>query len=160
MNLTEKHIEALRSAIQKAESTSEKRALRDCLYELTASASKQLVNRAAEAMKEQAGEPVAEVEDLKLVDRLIALGIQQNGLMPTLSTVEVGRALGIVSNLLGRAHVAHLEQAEMELLEAVFDHAAEHDQVAKQVRELELRVRVAMGLDQRIVWPEQELPLS
>jgi hypothetical protein len=154
------HLEALQRAAEQAGTAAERRYLRECLYELSAGVSKRVSDRATEVLRKAGDEGVAEVSDLMLVDRLTAMGVQQNGLIPTLSALEVGRALAIIGNLLGRAHVGHLEQEHIELLEAVFDHAAEHSGVGPAVRDLELRIRGGLGLDQRVVWPQQDLPLS
>lgn len=160
MTVSEGHLEALKRAMELAEDRAARKLLRECLYELSTAVSRQVTERAMEVMREDLTEPVLETDDLKLLDRLIAMGVQQNGLVPVLSTLQVGRAIGILGNLLGRAHVSVLEQEQMELLEAIFDHAAEHDPVRKQVRELEMLVRGGLGLDQRVAWPQQELPLS
>lgn len=159
MSVTEQHLDAVKRAMQGGDAI-DRKLLRECLYELSTSVSRRLVTHAVTVLQENHREPVVEEEDLLVVDQLVALGVQQNGLVPVLSTLEVGRALAVVSGLLIRASVSQLEQHHMELLEAVFDHAAEHEEVTAQVRELETRVRGGLGLDQRIAWPTQELPLS
>lgn len=160
MTVGERHLEVLRGAIDCAGDAHDRKLLRECLYELSAAVSRRVSEQATEVLREEAGEAPAERSDLEVVDRLVSMGVQQNGLVPSLTTVEVGRALGILGHLLGRAHVGHLEQEEISLLEAVFDNAAEHSEVRQQVRALELRIRGGLGLDQRISWPTQELPLS
>jgi hypothetical protein len=159
MSVGENHLVALRNAAEQTADSAERKLLRECLYELSGTVSRRVAEHATAALR-SATEPMVETDDLQLIDRLVAMGVQQNGLVPTLSALEVGRALGVLGSLLGRAHVGHLEHEEITLLEAVFDHAAEHDEVTKQVRELELRIRGSLGLDQRIAWPQQELPLS
>lgn len=159
MSVTEQHLDAVKRAME-TDNAHDRKLLRECLYELSTSVSRRLVEHATEVLRENHAEPAVEEDDLRAVDQLIALGVQQNGLVPVMSTLEVGRALGVVSWLLIRASQSQLEQEHMELLEAVFDHAAEHPEVTKQVRELEMRVRGGLGLDQRIAWPTQELPLS
>lgn len=160
MTVNESHLEVLREAIAVTPDSQGRRLLRECLYELSAAVSRRVSEQAAEVLREDASEAPVERSDLEVVDRLVSMGVQQNGLVPSLTTQEIGRALAILGHLLGRAHVGHLEQEEISLLEAVFDNAAEHSEVRQQVRALELRIRGGLGLDQRIAWPQQELPLS
>ena len=158
MSVTEKHLDAMTRALERGEGA-DRKLLRECVYELSSSVSQRLNDQATRMLRGTA-EPVSETSDLLLIDKLVGMGVQQNGLIPTMTAHEVGRALNILGHLLHRANAGQLEQVQLELLEAVFDHAAGHEEVTQQVRELEVRIRGGLGLDQRIMWPEQDLPLA
>jgi hypothetical protein len=95
-------------------------------------------------------EPPLITTDLDTVRRLVTKGVQHNGRVPELSTLEVARGLAVASELLHRATV-ELTIDERAGLEWCFSVAADHGGAPQaDVRRIEARVSQAMGYEQRI----------
>lgn len=150
--LKQEHLDLLKELLPEIEDRTAKRRFREMLYGLTVQLTQQLTEDATSEFMKEAEAPITE-SDLQEVNALLAKGVQHNGVFPELSAVQVGRALRVVSELLGRAAVATLDFEDQEGLEWVFDQAAAaHDGLNRaNVRQLESRVRAGLGLDVRLL---------
>jgi hypothetical protein len=121
------------------------------LYGLTVQLTQQLTEDAGEELMSEQEVPLTE-SDLQDVNALLAKGVQHNGVFPELSAVRVGRALRVVSELLGRAAVGVLDLEDQEGLAWIFDVAADANEGVNRgnVRRLENLVRAGLGLDVRL----------
>jgi hypothetical protein len=149
--LKEEHVEFLKNLIPYLEQRADKRRARELLYGLTGQLTTRLAMQAGEEIMAEPESPLTS-DDLAELNALLAKGILHNGLVPELSTVQVGRALKIFSELLGRASVSSIDLEDQEGLAWVFDMAADaQDGVNRgQVRRLELLVRAGLGLPHRL----------
>ena len=158
--MTPEHLDALQKAIGSAPSPQERRLLREVLYEATAAHSARVSRKAASVLMEER-DPGTMEEDLLFAEALVSKGIMHNGLVPDLTAVQVQRAVGTLGGVLDRVRNSTLESEQLELLAEVFDHAADNPSApVPAVRILESRVREGLGLEQRMAWNPEQLPLS
>lgn len=158
--MSPEHLDALQRAIAAAPSPQERRFLREVLYEVTASHSARLHRKAMTVLLEEA-EQTGLDEDLMLAEALVSKGIMHNGLVPDLTGVQVQRAISTLGTLLDRARDSSLTQEQAGLLADVFDHAVENPHSpSPAIRHLEVKVRSGLGLEQRLAWNPENLPLS
>jgi hypothetical protein len=149
--LSEAHLDALYALVPYIEDRTVKRRIKELLLGLTEQYTAAL-SRAV--VQDTLNEPITPLTrgELDAVQRLLAKGVQHNGLVPELDTLQVGRALQIVGELLVRVDAASLSQEDQAGLEWVFDVAADEDDGLNraEVRRVERLVRAAMGLQVRM----------
>jgi len=156
--MTDPHVAVLHRALTWAPEPSDRRLLREVLYELL-SARNAATNRQATAALLAESEPSWIEGDRVLVEVLVSKGIMHNGLVPDLTGVEVQRAINHV-------HAALLSRRPLDpdailVLDDVFDHATAHPGASVQLlRTVERQVRSGLGLEQRLAWNPDQLPLS
>lgn len=149
--LTQDHLAALKALLPYIEDRRIKRRVKECVLGLSEQLSTELSRDAVAIAVDEPLNPLTERE-LELVQVLLAKGVQHNGLVPVLSTIEVGRALQILGELLARAKLAALDFEDQDGLEWVFDVASDYDQGVNRenVRRLENLVRSGLGLKYRL----------
>ena len=149
--LKEQHLAVLLELLPAVENRTKKRLLRECVLGLTQELTAQLTHQATNTYFEEPVAPLRE-EELTAIQVLMAKGVQHNGLIPELSTGQVGRSLQVLGALLARAHIAFLDLEDQEGLQWIFDTAARVDNGVNegQVRRVELLVRAALGLEVRL----------
>jgi len=149
--VTPQHIDALKVLLPYIEDRQVKRYVKDCVLGLSEQLAGALVREAAAVAISEPLNPLTEHE-LDNVQLLVAKGVQHNGLVPMLSTPEVGRTLQILGELLARARLSALDFKDQEALGWVFDVAAEADEGVNRenVRRLETLIRAGLGIPYRL----------
>jgi hypothetical protein len=149
--LKQDHVDFVHRLVPHLESKSDKRLARELVYGLTNDLTVALQVRSSKTMMEESEDPVV-TTDLDELNALVAKGVLHNGLVPDLSAVEVGRALRVMAQLLGRAAVSSLSPEDQEGLAWVFDTAADAEGGVNRaaVRQLERVVRAGLGLEYQL----------
>lgn len=149
--VTQDHIEALKALVPYIDDRTVKRRVKECVLGLTEQLTTELSREAVAISLDEPIAPLTENE-LQSLNTLMAKGVQHNGLVPALDTLQVGRSLQIMGELLARAHVSTIDFEDQEGLEWVFDMAAEAENGVNrdQVRRLENLVRAGLGLKYRL----------
>jgi hypothetical protein len=150
--VTLEHVEAVAAALEHATSAGHRRRLLELHVAVAQAHAAQVVAAATALASEEVAQPLL-TEDLDAVENLMTKGVLHNGLVPSLSAVEVAHGLAVLSSLLQRASVGTLSQEQRQLLEQVFDFVVtEHPADGAALRVLEQRVRLGLGLQGRVVW--------
>lgn len=149
--LNEQHLDALKALLPHITDRTVKRRVRECVLGLTTELTTRLTEEAVDTFAEEPIAPLTEKELTKL-QALIAKGVQHNGIVPDLTSAEVGRSLQILSELLSRAHIGALDFEDQAGLEWIFDVAAdaENGENRDNVRRVERLVRGGLGLTIRM----------
>jgi hypothetical protein len=146
--LKQDHLNFLQRLLPYLEDRADQRLARELIYGLAQYLSLAIQSQASAAMMGESEDPV-QTTDLDELNALVAKGVMHNGLVPDLSAVQVGRALRVLSQLLGRAAVSSLPVEDQEGLAWVFSVAASADDGVNReaVRRLERVVRAGLGLE-------------
>ena len=145
------HFDALSDAIGATTDTTARRRLREIATILVQFTTQQ-VTEAGVAVALEGREPPLIDEDLLAIKRLLAKGVQHNGVVPELDTGEVSRGLAVAAGLLARAEI-QLTIDDLECLEWSFAIAAGYDErYQADVRRVEGIVRRALGLGAKLTF--------
>jgi len=149
--LSPRHLDALHTAAKTTTDLEVGRALRECLFALTQDFNRELLQVAVAALEADPMPPLLE-DELRDLQQLLVKGVQHNGVIPKLSSLEVARALQIAADLQQRARMGQLDFEDQAGLEWVFDVAAEADNGINHnsVRRVEEVVRAGLGLGIRL----------
>lgn len=157
--MTGEHVETLAAVLHTLPAGPERRRLQELLVWVTNAYTAQLAEQARVALSQEQDRPLVH-SDLLVVEQLMRKGIQHNGVVPELSAPDVARGVSIITGLLSRSAASTLTQEDQEVLQWVFDTAAQDPQRTPFVRRVESMVRAGLGVEQRPVWnhnPRQPL---
>lgn len=151
MDISADHIDAVIDAMRQAPEPQRSR-LRDLALMLDAAHTAKV----ARAIADTDPMPLLEQSEFDLLMQVVEKGVAHNGLAPTISGDDMGRALRLFGHLLARAKFGSLTQEDVLLLGEIFDDAA--TQAPYPVRLLEQKVRLGLGLTERLAFSSDLSP--
>ena len=145
------HFDALSAAIVATTDTTTRRRLREIATILVQYTAQQVTDAGVAVALEARESPLVD-DDLLAVKRLLAKGVQHNGVVPELDTYEVSRGLAVAADLLARADTPFAID-DLDCLEWSFTIAAGYDERNQaDVRRVEGLVRKGLGLGPKLTF--------